>query len=121
VKNLKFAVAGFGALGVVALIMLKLIPDGFKADFVEALLFSIGIFAGLGAGIAGIVKAPYGRVHGIVATAGFGLAFIKWKFYKLPDVFKGFGDAPTEVKLLVIAVLGGLIVSIISLVKPEEG
>ena len=67
-------------------------------------------------GILGVVKPPFGKVNAIAATAGFGVAFVLLKMWKIGDMFKG----PLFAKLLAISVIGGLVVSIISVVKSEE-
>jgi hypothetical protein len=117
VKNLKFGVLLFGALGLVSLFMLKIIPDGFKHDAVNAILVLAGFAAPVAMGVMGISK-PFARWMGAVATAGFALVLVKFRVY---EMIKHIGDVPTEFKLLIISTVLGLVVSIITLAKPEEG
>jgi hypothetical protein len=127
VKNLKFGVLLFGLIGIVSM-FLPMISMG-EASFSMwdarqgAALNVYGGLAGfaiaLVAGIAGAAKPPFTKMHAIGATVGFGLALVllsDMKPWKIFEIFKGALGA----KLMGVAILGGLIVSIVSLVKSEE-
>ena len=118
-KNLKFGVLAFGLLGIISMF----IPSegvkffdlaAFDAKMVYGPLAGFAVAAIFG--ILGVVKPPFGKVNAIAATAGFGVAFVLLKMWKIGDMFKG----PLFAKLLAISVIGGLVVSIISVVKSEE-
>ena len=121
-KNLKFGVILFGALGLIACF----IPaEGVKffdmAAINKGMVYGtlIGFALALVAGIMGAAKPPFGKPQAGMALVGFAVALTMmtdkhpWKVF---DGFKG----PLPAKLLVIAALGGLVVSILSLVKSEE-
>jgi len=65
----------------------------------------------------GLAKPPMQQWQAGAAAAGFGMVFVRLKFWQM---IKGIGDAPLSGKLLIVAVLGGLIVSILALAKPES-
>lgn len=70
--------------------------------------------AAIAAAIA--MKPPAPAWTAAAAVAGFGVVFARMEMWKIGDLF----DGPLPIKLLVVAVLGGLAVSIIGLVKKEE-
>ena len=118
-KNLKFGVLAFGLLGIISMF----IPSGGFKFFDFAALDAKMVYGPLAGfavaaifGILGVVKPPFGKVNAIAATAGFGVAFVLLKMWKIGDLFKG----PFPIKLMVISVLAGLIISIIAVVKSEE-
>jgi len=120
-KNMKVLILVFAILGVVSLFIPM--DGGFtmfaalKAMGVGQLALILGGFvvAAVMAGM-GLAKPPMQQWQAGVALAGFGLVFIKGRMWNLADAFR----APLPMKLMAIAVIGGLIFSIIALVKPES-
>ena len=122
-KNLKIGILAFGILGVVALF----IPQhGFSLFSMLKLLGASYLVPVLGGfvvaaimGILGMTKPPLLQWQAGVAAAGFAAVFVRMKFW---EILKHFGSAVKEVPslLLIIAVIGGLIVSIMALAKPES-
>lgn len=119
-KNMKVLILVFGILGVISLF----IPSGGFTTF--ALLKALGmsylvpvlggfVLAAVMGGM-GLAKPPMQQWQAGAAAAGFAMVFVRFKFWQ---IFKGIGDAPISMKLMIVAVLGGLVVSIIALAKPE--
>jgi hypothetical protein len=122
VKNLKFGVLLFGLLGLVSIFLPS---DG--ASFFDFRAFAaMNVYGGIAgfaialvAGIAGAAKPPFSKMHAIAATVGFALALVlisDMKPWKIFDGFKG----PMPMKLMVVALIGGLVTSIVAVVKSEE-
>jgi hypothetical protein len=119
-KNMKVLILVFGILGVISLFIPS---DGFTA-FALLKLGGIGwILPVLGGfvvaaamGGMGLAKPPMQMWQAGVALLGFGAVFVRFEMWKL---FKGLGGAPLGFKLMIIAVLGGVVTSIIALAKPE--
>jgi hypothetical protein len=118
VKNLKFGVLLFGVLGVVSLLILGIIPDGFKEDAVNSILVLAGFAVPAVVAAMGAAKPPFQRWQAAVAVAGFALVFVKMRMWVIaPHIM----DLPgAGFKLMIISTILGLIVSIIALVKSEE-
>lgn len=120
-KNMKVLILIFGILGVISLF----IPtEGFTMfAFLKlaGMAFLVPVLGGfvLAAvmGAMGLAKPPMQQWQAGVAAAGFAMVFVRFKMWQL---IKGIGDAPLSGKLMVVAVLGGLVVSIIALAKPES-
>jgi hypothetical protein len=119
-KNMKVLILVFGILGVISLFIptegftmfafLKLAGMGYLVPVLG------GFVAAAVMGGMGLAKPPMQQWQAGVAAAGFAAVFVRLKFWQM---LKGIGDAPLSGKLLIVAVLGGLIVSIIALAKPE--
>jgi hypothetical protein len=115
VKNLKIGVLVFGVLGLVGMFMSE-IGLMLKYDKVNTILMlaAFGVPTVLAA--MGLVKPPFQMWQAGVSLAGFVLAVIKIRLWKtLPHI----ADVPTGLKLVLIATVGGVIVSILALAKPE--
>ena len=120
-KNLRIGILAFGLLGVISLF----IPSHgftmfglFKAAGMSWLVPVLGGFAlATIMGILGMTKPPLLQWQAGVAAAGFVAVFVRLKFWEL---LKDLGDAPVSGKLMIVSVLGGLVVSILALVKPES-
>ncbi len=118
-KPLKFAIAGAGLLGVIATFLPLIDALGISLSLWDKmstsplwfLLTFAGYLVGLVVGVAAIVKPPLKRELAAVAAVGFALSSLRMR--------AGF-DAAIGGKLLLIAGLVGLIVSIVAVVKPEE-
>jgi hypothetical protein len=118
VKNLKIFILLFAVLGLIALFMNHW-TDLFKVDKVQGLLLLAGFLVpAIMAGMA-MSKPPLQKWQAGLALAGFALIFIKSRMW---DILPHIADVITVPRALlpIIAVIGGLIVSIIALVKSEE-
>jgi len=118
VKNLKFGVLLCGALGVVSLLMSHWMLM-FEFDKVQALLMMAGFAVPVVMAIMGITKPPFQKWQAAVSLAGFALIFIKSRMWViLPHV--GIWAKDPAALMAVIGCIGGVIVSIMALVKSEE-
>jgi hypothetical protein len=119
-KNMKVLILVFGILGVISLFIptegftmfafLKLAGMGYLVPVLGGFVLA-AVMGGMG-----LAKPPMQQWQAGAAAAGFAMVFVRLKFWQM---LKGIGDAPLSGKLLIVAVLGGLIVSIIALAKPE--
>ncbi len=75
-----------------------------------------GGFALAAVAAAVAMKPPAAAWCAPAAAAGFAIVFGRFEMWKVGQLF----DGPLPIKLLVVAVFGGLLVSIIGLVKKEE-
>lgn len=121
-KNMKVLILVFGILGVISLFiptdgftMFALLKLGGTVPFLLPVLGGFVLAAVMGG--MGLAKPPMQQWQAGAAAAGFAIVFVRLKFWQM---IKGIGDAPLSGKLLIVAVLGGLIVSIIALAKPES-
>ena len=123
-KNLKLLILAFGCLGLVSLFL----PSGGAGSpsFVTlymawnrvVAIMLIAAFAVPTALVAmGLARPPFRGWQGLVSLAGFGLAAVKLRIWKtLPYVM----DAPIAGKLMLIAIVGGLVVSALVVAKLEH-
>ena len=120
-KNMKVLILVFGILGVISLFIptegftmfafLKLAGMGYLVPVLGGFVLA-AVMGGMG-----LAKPPMQQWQAGAAAAGFALVFVRLKFWQM---LKGIGDAPLSGKLLIVAVLGGLICSVIALAKPES-
>lgn len=120
-KNMKVLILVFGILGVISLFIptegftmfafLKLAGMGYLVPVLGGFVLA-AVMGGMG-----LAKPPMQQWQAGAAAAGFAMVFVRLKFWQM---LKGIGDAPLSGKLLIVAVLGGLIVSILALAKPES-
>jgi membrane-associated PAP2 superfamily phosphatase len=117
VKNLKFGILAFGALGLISLLMeFEMLKLGLQHDLANMLMVIVGFAAPLAMGVMAM-KKPLLMWQAGVALAGFALVAIKFRLWEtLPHIM----DIPTSMKLSLIADVGGIVVSILALVKPEK-
>ncbi len=120
-KNMKVLILVFGILGVISLFIptegftmfafLKLAGMGYLVPVLGGFVLAAVM------GAMGLAKPPMQQWQAGLAAAGFAMVFVRLKFWQM---IKGIGDAPLSGKLLIVAVLGGSIVSILALAKPES-
>src|SRR5687767_12583139 len=120
-KNMKILILVFGILGAISLFipmegftmfaLLKALGMGYLVPVLGGFVLA-AVMGGMG-----LAKPPMQQWQAGAAAAGFGAVFVRMKFW---EMIKGIGDAPLPGKLMIIAVLGGLICSIIALAKPES-
>jgi hypothetical protein len=122
VKNLKLGVLAFAALGLLILLsefdMFKaLLTHPFEAGGFGLLVIG-GFVLALVMGIMGLTKPPFTQINAILALVGFALPAIKLKVW---EALIHIGDTAKDVKglLLVVAIIGGIVVSAMAVGKPE--
>jgi hypothetical protein len=117
-KHLQFAVLATAVLGLISIFALPFIGEGeIKLTMWDLRILDPGqVFLTLGAfavpliiGILAMAKKGMARWHGIVAAVFFALAVVKCR--------ENFSLA-TGAKLMLIAAVVGLLVSIVAIVKP---
>ena len=113
---MKIGISLFGALGVVGLFMSDIGLD-FTTHMVDTIIllaaFAIPIFLGL----IGLAKPPFQMWQSGMALACFALVVVK---YRIWQIIAGFLKLQIGDKLVVVAAIAGVIVSIIALAKPED-
>jgi hypothetical protein len=124
VKNIKFAVLACGVLGLIGCFLPMVSAEGMHFSFWDAHKAPDGVqvylvMAGYAlAAVMGAMGAAKGfkRPQGIASLIGF--AFVIFKFRGgFMDLLK----AAIGAKLMFIAALAGVVVSVIALAKPEDG
>jgi len=112
----KIGILLFGAIGVVGLFMSDIGLD-FQNHMIDTVIllaaFGLPIFLGL----IGLAKPPFQMWQAGMALACFALAIVRYRIWK---ILTSFLTLPMGDKLVVVAAIGGVIVSIIALAKPED-
>ena len=119
-KNLKFGIIGAGALGIISIFLPWIDIMGFKMSLWDARsaagadfwMVAIGFLAPLAMGVMGVVKGPMLKWQYGVSAGGFALALIKVR-----NAF----DLAIGAKLMLVAAVAGVAISIFLIVKGEEG
>jgi hypothetical protein len=123
VKNLKLGVLVFAALGLVILLsefeMFKIL---IRHPFVSGgfgLMVIGGFVLALIMGVTGLTKPPFKQAQAVVALVGFALPAIKLKVW---EAIIHISSTVKDVKglLLVVAIIGGIVVSAVAAAKPES-
>ena len=114
-KNLKFGVLAFGALGLIGLLMSD-VMSGFKHDAANTIMVLLGFGVPAAMGAMGL-KKPFARWMGGVALAFFALACIKLRSW---EMIKFMSLLPMGLKLAVISSLAGAVVAAITVAVPED-
>ena len=120
-RNLKLLVLGFAALGLGLLISDF---DTFKELLTHPLdndgggLITIGGFVvPLIMGLLGMMRPPFMRWHGLASLCGFAAIAIKGLIW---EALPKFMDYPTKGKIGLAAVVGGVLVSALATIRPED-
>ncbi len=120
-KNLKVLILVFGVIGLVSLFLpMSPLPSMFsmlmEIDKLQLVLMLAAFGVPTAVAAMGMAKPPAQAWHGIAALAGFALGAVKTRIWETaPHIM----DVPLSMKLMIVAVVGGVIVSIMALVKPE--
>ncbi len=114
-KNLKFIIIAFGVLGLISLVMLDIFK-GLDRDAAQAILLIAAFAVPVIVSVVGITKPPAQAWQAAAALAGFVLAFVKFRVWEMVKVLS---LLPMGYKLGMVAAVGGIVVSILALVKPE--
>ena len=116
-KNLKIGILVCGA-AILVLLLKNHFIDSLKADALNTILILVGCGLPTAMGIMGLTKPPFLQWQAIASLVGFGILCVRpvgiWE--TLPHI----GDAPTEYKIVIIATVVGLILSILAVAKPEN-
>lgn len=116
VKILKLGVIVCGAIGIIGLVMTG-IGLMMEADKLSTIVMLVAYALPVVLGGMALVRPPFQPWQAGVSLAGFALA--AWKL-RIWEMVKGFGDAPTGFKLMAIAAVLGVILSVVAVMKPEE-
>ncbi|MEJ7599614.1 MAG: hypothetical protein WKG01_17030 [Kofleriaceae bacterium] len=116
-KLIKLLILGFGLLGIVGFaIPLENLTAGFETNLLWTVLILAGFAVPVLVGLISMSK-QWQVWMGALALVGFGFVAVKTKVW---DGFSKFGESSLGGKLMLIAILGGVAVSIFSLTKREE-
>ena len=117
-RNLKVLILVFGALGLLGLLLnIDHLKSLFEHEPLEAIILLGGFGLPLLMGLMGIVRPPFQTWQAVVALVGFAVHAIRGRVWRtVPD----FLHATTSYKLLLVAIIGGVIVSGLALAKPED-
>ena len=119
-KTAKPLILLFGVLGLVGMFLPNgplpsMFSMGWEGSKLDLLLLLAG-FALPVAAAAGALNKP-AAWQAVVALAGFALVFVKLHIWDLaPHVL----DVPLGLKLIIVGAAGGLIASIVGIVKPQS-
>jgi hypothetical protein len=122
VKAAKPLIVLFGVMGLISLFLpMDPLPSLFsmlmEIDKLQLVLMLAAFGLPTIAGVAALSKPPAQAWQAVAALAGFGLAAVKTHIWETgPHIM----DVPLGMKLMIVATVGGVIVSIMGLVKPED-
>lgn len=120
-KVMKLLILLFGCIGLIGYIP----PLDGGSLFLEALhdeaVTAILILTGFGVpalmAVLGAVKPPFQAWQAVAALAGFVFVGVKIRLW---DMLPNIGESGWSGKLLIVASIGGLVVSAIAVAKPED-
>ena len=116
-KLIKMLILGFGVLGIVGFaIPFETLSAGFETNLLWTILILAGFAVPIIVGLMAMSKQWQAWMGGL-ALVGFAFVGIKTKVW---DSIPGFMETTIGGKLMLIAILGGVAVSIFSLTKREE-
>jgi hypothetical protein len=113
VKYLKLGIVICGAVGVAGLMMIRaVLPD--DNTYTILVLAAFGLPVVMAA--MGLLKPPFRAWQAGVSLAGFAFAAAKLKIW---ETIRVIADLPMGVKLMMAGAVLGVIVSVITVLKPE--
>jgi hypothetical protein len=120
VKNLKLAILGFAALGLALWLsefeLFKAMLTHPFAGSGTGLILIGGFVLPLVMGIMGMTKPPFQMWQAVASLAGFAAIAIKTEIWSaLPHI----ADAGGRGILMIVAIIGGIVVSAMAIAKPE--
>lgn len=120
-RNLKLLILAFGALGCVSLALqldtVKYLLAHLLDDRGGGLILIGGFVLPTLMGLLGLFMPPLQTWQAGVALAGFGSIFIRGHMWQHVSSLM---DEPRATQLAAIAVLGGMLVSLLAVLIPEE-
>ena len=116
-KILKLGVVVCGALGIAGLVMAG-IELMMEADKLSTIVMLIAYALPIVMGLVALVKPPFAAWQAGVSLAGFALAAYKLRIW---DTVRAFAEAPMGFKLMTFGAGIGVILTIVALMKPEDG
>jgi len=118
VRNLKVLILVFGALGLLGLVLnFDELRRLFDHQPLEAIILLGGFALPLLVGLMGVVRPPFQTWQAVVALVGFTVHAIRGRVWRTVPEFLHLGFS---YKLVMIAIIGGVIVSGLALAKPEQ-
>ena len=114
-KNLKLGILACGAVLLVLLLKHDFL-DFLKEDKINAILMVLAFGFPTGLAILGLVRPPFQQWQGVASLAGFLLAVVKMRLW---EAFRDMWS-DTEGKITLIALVLGVVLSALSIAKPEE-
>ena len=116
-KILKLGVVVCGALGIAGLVMAG-IELMMEADKLSTIVMIAAYALPILMGLVALAKPPFQAWQAGVSLAGFALAAYKLRIW---DTIRAFGEAPTGFKLMTFGAGIGVILTIVAVMKPEDG
>jgi hypothetical protein len=120
-KNLKLLILAFGALGLASFAMeleqLKFLLAHLLDHGGAGLILIAGFVLPTLIGLMALVRPPMEIWQGGACLAGFGAIAIKIRVWELVPRFP---DLPLSGQLVIVAIVGGVVVSALSIAKPES-
>lgn len=114
-KNLKLGILACGAV-LLVIFLTEHIVDALKEDALNTILVLVGAAVPTALGAMGLAKPPFMQWQAVASLAGFALVAIKFKIW---DVLPHIGDVDTKMKIMLIAMVVGIVVSALAIAKPE--
>ncbi len=114
-KNLKLGILACGLVLLFLLVSRDFI-DFLKDDTLNAILMLLAFAVPTALAVLGLVRPPFEQWQGVASLAGFALAAVKLK------IWQAFRDMwhDTDGKIFLITLALGLVLSALSIAKPEE-
>jgi hypothetical protein len=113
---MKLLILAFGAAGLIGMFISGFFSLMMEADKVQAIIMLAVFGLPTAMGALGLAKPPFQMWQAIVALAAFGLGVVKMEIWSsAPHIM----DMPLGMKLMVIGIIGGVITSLLAVLKPE--
>ncbi len=120
-KVMKLLILLFGVIGLIGYIApldgRSLFAETLRDEAVTAILVLTGFGVPAILAVLGIVKPPFQSWQAVAALAGFVFVGVKIRLW---DMLPNIGETGVSGKVLLVASIGGLVVSAIAVAKPED-